>query len=729
MSTTNGQDNNATDGLGESWLAPGNFDGAKAHLESLGRVIYFATYAGRIPHESIYVSFFPDESAQDIVVDRLTLLEIRGLILGTPHKEKSGLPFLKLAKFGTERSDRNCIRWDKNVFSIFGVELDYDGKQMSYDVGRAILEKAKIRGLIYTSATHKAEAPKWRVLCPTSRELEPGERYKLAARLNGLYGGIFAPESFTLSQAFYFGKVGDAPEHRADVIDGHDFTYVDERDDLDAGAIGRSKGNDVKSAGADNVFLRFGAEHSSGAPIDIEELLANLVWNGSGVGGGNGHLTMLSCTAAWLNRGDSIDEAVEKGLAALADAAEKSGGKIDHDAEKAVLCRMCEDWIRKNPKLAEDKTGAEGQTNTEAKAKTAPLPFIDMSRWDDEPAPPREWAVMDRIPLRQVTLFSGEGSVGKSIVQLMLTDAHVLGRDWLGTTPTPGPALFIDAEDDINEMRRRSENIVRRYYDSSFAEAIKGGLHLMSLAGKDALLATANGSKIVPTPLYKQLLEWAGDIKPKMIGIASSANVFAGNEIDRAHVQQFIGLLTRMAIAANGGLVLISHPSLTGINTDTGLSGTTAWHNSVRARMYMKGVKAEKGQQIDSDLRELVFKKNNYGPISESIVLRYENGLFLPVPGVSSLDQAARDDMAEEVFLTLLRRFTDQNRFVSDHRGTNYAPALFAKEFEAALVGREALAHAMVRLFHKNRIHNEERPGRKDRVSYRLAVGPAPVGL
>src|SRR5215510_11515525 len=114
-----------------------------------------------------------------------------------------------------------------------------------------------------------------------------------------------------------------------------------------------------------------------------------------------------------------------------------------------------------------------------------------------------------------------------------------------------------------------------------------------------------------------------GDIKPVSVTIASSANVFAGNEIDQSQVQQFISMLTRLAMLANGSLNLISHPSLTGINTDTGLSGNTQWHNAVRARSYLKSVKPEAGEQPDTDLRELVFKKNNYGPVSESIVLRY----------------------------------------------------------------------------------------------------------
>src|SRR5262249_1991249 len=99
-------------------------------------------------------------------------------------------------------------------------------------------------------------------------------------------------------------------------------------------------------------------------------------------------------------------------------------------------------------------------------AKTAerqPLPFIDMSNWDDEPVPELEWAVLDRIPLHKVTLFSGEGSAGKSTTQLHLSFAHALGRDWLGTMPELGPALFIDAEDDEKILHRRSAAILNHY--------------------------------------------------------------------------------------------------------------------------------------------------------------------------------------------------------------------------------------------------------------------------
>ena len=352
----------------------------------------------------------------------------------------------------------------------------------------------------------------------------------------------------------------------------------------------------------------------------------------------------------------------------------------------------------------EAKASDEGKP---AEARAARLPFINMSNWDSEPIPSQDWIVPDRIPCRQCVLFSGEGAAGKSTLQLYLSAAHALARDWLGTMPEPGPAIYFDAEDDESVLHRRLAAIVK-HYNVTFNDAVSGGLHLISFAGQDAVLATASrNGKIEPTALYKQLIEVAGDIKPKMIGIASSANVYAGSEIERGQVQQFIGLLTRLAIIANGAVVLVSHPSLTGIATDTGLSGNTQWHNAVRARFYLKGVKPDAGEQADTDLRELVFKKNNYGPISEDVLLRYQNGLFLPVGGTSSLEKAAAEQAAEQMFLTLLDQFNRQGRNTSPKpNAPNYAPTLFAKEKQARQRGikKAGFEAAMRNLFAADKI-------------------------
>jgi RecA-family ATPase len=245
----------------------------------------------------------------------------------------------------------------------------------------------------------------------------------------------------------------------------------------------------------------------------------------------------------------------------------------------------------------------------------------------------------------------------------------------------------------------------------------------MSFVGQDAVLAAVNRTgRIEPTLVYNRLLEAAGDIKPRLIGIASAANVFAGNENDRSQVQQFVGLLTRIGMLCGGGVQLISHPSLTGINTDTGISGNTQWHNAVRARAWLKGVKPDTGEQPDSDLRELVFKKNNYGPIIESLILRWQNGLYLPEEGVS-LDQVVQADKADALFVDLLKRFTAENRFLSAKPSINYAPAVFAREDEAkrALITGKLFEAAMRRLFKSGIIWNEP-CGRPSRPSYRIAL-------
>jgi DNA polymerase len=358
-----------------------------------------------------------------------------------------------------------------------------------------------------------------------------------------------------------------------------------------------------------------------------------------------------------------------------------------------------------------------------AKSDTlAPLPFIDIAKWDSEPVPEQEWTVVDKIPRRQPALFSGEGGTGKSMEGLHLAAAHVLGRDCWLTMPEQGPAIYIDAEDDDRVLHIRLAAITE-HYGVGFTELKKNGLNLLSLAGKDAVMATVSrNGKIEPTAIYRQILEAAGDIKPVQIVIASSANVFSGSEIDRSQVQQFVGLLTSITILSNGSLVLCSHPSLTGISTGTGLSGTTQWHNAMRARFYMKGVKPENGAQPDNDLREIEFKKNQYGKISDSIVLRYQAGMYLPVPG-ASLDKLARETKAEEIFIELLRRLTAENRYVSDKKSPSYAPAVFSREDESKKAGIASadFAEAMRRLFAASKIWNEP-CGRPSRPSYRIAV-------
>jgi RecA-family ATPase len=356
-----------------------------------------------------------------------------------------------------------------------------------------------------------------------------------------------------------------------------------------------------------------------------------------------------------------------------------------------------------------------------------PLPWLDISSWDHAPIPERQWAIRDRVPLKQAGIFSGEGGTGKSIIELMKNVAHVSGKDWLGSMPEPGPAFYLGAEDDKDEIHIRLAAIAK-HYGTSFDELYKGGLHVLPLLGEDATLCAPSKSGTVEvTRLYRRLYEAAGDIKPKNISIDTLSRAFSGNEIDRVQVYTFAMHMQALAMVSEGSVTVLSHPSLQGINSGSGLSGSTAWHGAFRFRQYLKSAKADAGEQPDNDLRELEFKKNQYGPRGDSLILRYQHGLFLPESGVSDLDKASRGAKAEDVFVELLRRFAGQGRNVSDKRtANNYAPSDFAQEDEAKKyrIKKPELERAMRDLFKANRIYLEEY-GRPSRPSTKLSVKDA----
>jgi hypothetical protein len=63
--------------------------------------------------------------------------------------------------------------------------------------------------------------------------------------------------------------------------------------------------------------------------------------------------------------------------------------------------------------------------DTTTPATPSKIIWLDMSKWDDEPVPERKWAILNRVPLNQAGLFSGEGGTGKSIIELTKDVAHV----------------------------------------------------------------------------------------------------------------------------------------------------------------------------------------------------------------------------------------------------------------------------------------------------------------
>lgn len=178
-----------------------------------------------------------------------------------PYPNKPSCPWIKLATFGNLRSKNNSLRHNANVVAISGVEGDYDEGKIHPEQAIEMLERAGIRAIVYTSPSHKPEAPRWRVIAPCLEKHPPLARTALLARVNGALGGILAPESFTLSQSYFFGEVQDTV-YRVFVTfnDPEEGFCVDELDELDNIAItkeARRHANDEEDGGTDygiNMF-------------------------------------------------------------------------------------------------------------------------------------------------------------------------------------------------------------------------------------------------------------------------------------------------------------------------------------------------------------------------------------------------------------------------------------------------------------------------------------------
>jgi hypothetical protein len=126
------------------------------------------------------------------------------------HMSKQSCPLLSLCEYGDLVSDGGGLRHAANVKRVYGIEVDYDGEEVTPEEGLLRLQSAGLVALIYTSASYTEGAPRWRALLPLSEPAVPAQRAVYVARANFALGGIASRESFTLSQSFYFGAVRGA---------------------------------------------------------------------------------------------------------------------------------------------------------------------------------------------------------------------------------------------------------------------------------------------------------------------------------------------------------------------------------------------------------------------------------------------------------------------------------------------------------------------------------------
>ncbi len=330
---------------------------------------------------------------------------------------------------------------------------------------------------------------------------------------------------------------------------------------------------------------------------------------------------------------------------------------------------------------------------------------IRISSLAGKPRPERESHVHNFIPTKNVTLLAGDGAVGKSLLAAQLAVSTALTKTWLRwQVLKPGPVYYLGAEDDVDEMHIRFAEICA--HEGADLADLKD-LHLKCLAGHDAVLGAVDRSEIIqPTNLWKEIREEVLDIKPSLVIYDTKADLFAGNENVRPQARQFIGILRGLAIESGSTALLLDHPSLAGMASGSGTSGSTAWNNnSVRSRMYLTRVIEKDGSELNPNARVLHGKKLNRGQQGDEYKLRWHNHVFIPDDGrVAAAIQDVADLKAKEKFLGLVKSYNATCVNVTTASGTAYAPARFAKDPKAGGIKKEAFERAMRLLLTEGRI-------------------------
>lgn len=474
---------------------------------------------------------------------------------------------------------------------------------------------------------------------------------------------------------------------------------------------------DVESLARKGLFAFTFGGVGDGLPVGCEEYVRgrNVVIFADNDAEGRQHAEAKAALAAPIAASVKIIDFLD--LPEKGDVSDWFSLGADHSAERLR-------WIIDNTEVFRPIV-QEADTSEDTGEDDITLPIFSAASLHGKQVPELVWHVPDIVPGRNVTLLQGDGATGKSLLALMLAASTVLGAPWVGLDGIEhGPAIFLSAEDEMPILHRRLAGIAQ-HMNVSLQDL--ADLHLVPLAGEDAVLAApVNRSNIIgPTKLWEAVQKCVAEIRPRLVVLDTLADLFAGEENQRAQARQFISMLRGLALANDLCIVLLGHPSLEGLKSGSGTSGSTGWNNSVRSRLYFERVFTSEGNKVieqDEDVRELSVKKVNYGRKGEPIRVKWIDGVFERQAGTTfGLDATQRNAVADDAFLTLLRLHERLGMPVSPNPSSLYAPTVFTNHSQSGGISKRAFKGAMERLLEAQKIRAvHEGPPSKRRV--RLTV-------
>jgi hypothetical protein len=468
------------------------------------------------------ITKFPDPKAARLTELTRSLREAAPRLVAATAATKGQLPLLKLAEFGGILSTKKSLRHNANVIAIEGVEGDHDAGTLTLEEAAERLRKAGLAAVLYTSPSHLPDSPRWRVLCPTSRPLPPAEREALCARLNGVLDGALAPESFTLSQSYYYGGVAGTARPELELVDGMAL-------DLAAGLDGAARGRDGRPYRA--VPEPAGELEDDGLgglrpEPDLDRIGRALA------------LIPSDDRETWLTVAMALHDeftAGEEGFA-LWDEWSASSAKYDADDQRRV-------WESFGSRIGKPVT--IGTLYKLAKQHAPPIGTGGLTfrtPAECEASPRRGYIIKGLAAPGDVLCVFGAPGAGKSLIAPYLGYMLALGLPAFGMRTKPGRVMYVAAEDELG-MRGRLTALKRRHGDAPEFALVEGVSDLLDDMGPDLdALAAA-----------------VAEQRPALIVIDTLAMAFPGLEENDARDMGRVVAIARSLTVHGAAVMLIHH--------------------------------------------------------------------------------------------------------------------------------------------------------------------------
>ena len=283
------------------------------------------------------------------------------------------------------------------------------------------------------------------------------------------------------------------------------------------------------------------------------------------------------------------------------------------------------------------------------------------------PAPPPVFVWDGYLPRGTVALFGAHGGTGKSTIALMLLVCAALGRPLFGVPTIRTRTLFVSLEDGANVVRHRLASICRAWGIDPVE--LHDGLHIVDGTDNPELFACEGRSAGEPTATHGELSRLVQAEGYGLVVVDNASDAYGGDEIQRRQVRAFMRLLGGIAKLTDCAVMLLAHVDKTTSRAKRaeggeGYSGSTAWHNSARSRLFMT--------RGDDGLLTLEHQKSNLGRCREPLTLEWPEGglpmLASDAPNLDGLTASIKgrdDDDRAAALLKLIAEFESRGQYCS----------------------------------------------------------------